>query len=216
MKAVLLGEGSDGEILLPGAAEQTLTGVEMDAMLDPLLTNSENDDDNDDDLENRLVLVFEQDVQELVHTIYKECQNIAKRSILNRSDLFYDMFPVETMAKPRKGIPSQNIWCIPSNHPINMLMNVLRKDPLERIQIKNIRTVFVFWDNTVIQDVMDYIIKECKKWNLDIQPDIDIEKEEDDNPVTVIVENHTQSLSSDKDLVTVNITHKPFTNKKME
>lgn len=133
----------------------------MDERLEPLLIDTE--------YEERQQLTFERAVQDLVHNIHKDVQDIAQRAIVYRSDLFYDMFPIQTTGSRKRRVDPIDTWCIPFSHPINRLMNnILQKVPIEHLDVKMFSDSIVFWADDDMQDTVDYIIEQCKRYNLDI------------------------------------------------
>lgn len=143
----------------------------MNDLLEPLV-------DSDDDVETAPV-----SDQTLLEFIYDEMIELTSSVPPKRKDLFQNMFP------HRSSVNDKLYWWLPYSHGISMLL-INRGYKYIRLLPINEGTVTI-WSDGDVQEIMDFIVKECNEMGKTI---------EDDDEITV-----TETTSNDQVTVTINV-----------
>ena len=98
---------------------------------------------------------------ELIQLIHKTVTDMSQNTTLNRTELFFDMFPAKTTDD------NSEVWCIPADHPISILMDrIWGIRCYNEAQIDGIQITLIVWYGDDVQDCMDRVMQRCGELGL--------------------------------------------------
>ena len=121
-----------------------LNGTEMEERLAPLLQVG-------DAKQDRVNERFRE--RELILLLHDNAKRLCKRDVVNRTDMFYDMFPSYTIDE------NESVWCIPIDHPLHIIMeDYLEKEFYAIVEIEYIQVPVAIWLSDDVQDAIDHVM----------------------------------------------------------
>lgn len=138
-------EREDEEALLPGA-EYMLTGTQINDMTEPLI-------DEDEYIDMEVDTRFAE--RDIISAIKKNVLEITSKLVVERLDLFYDMFPSYS-----NGGTDTPVWCMPVDHPIHILLyDFMQADPYTILNTKTLCCAIAVWEDVNVHDAINYIME---------------------------------------------------------